>query len=230
MSRARATKATNRRRPPPPPHLPRPPVSAGGTATGRTPTNDELDYLAYSGWRPTVEKLIHLLRTFRRFDSADMLEQQMRATARQPSFEDEEQALSRIETELATLREECYPDLSDSQKEELRGVVRLAIRLVLTRKHWIPEGRAARERMLSAVARWQAEHPEHESREPSADQLRWSRPDKVSQWAKIWDVTPKVMHAMLASGNVRHKKINRQSYQVAIEDIPAAQQHRFLPK
>ena len=93
----------------------------------------DLDYLSYGGWRPTIEKLIQKLRCFRRFDTADLLEAQMRNTADGPSLDQQQQALSRISTELANLYGETNPDLSDNQREELQVAVGTAIRLASVR-------------------------------------------------------------------------------------------------
>lgn len=119
----------------------------------------ELEYLACGGWRPTVENLLHLLRSFRRFDSANLLERQMRDTSNQPSLDEEGQALSSIRTELATLTRQSKPDLSDSQKAELRKLLDEAIRLTTARWRAIPQERDSTKKAERTVARWLAEHP-----------------------------------------------------------------------
>jgi hypothetical protein len=57
--------------------------------------------------------------------------------------------------------------------------------------------------------------------------LDLSRPDTVARWAKVWGVSPRAMGKILRTGQVRSNMISRQSYQVAIEDIPAPQRRRF---
>jgi hypothetical protein len=55
----------------------------------------------------------------------------------------------------------------------------------------------------------------------------WSQPDTVARWAKVWGVSPRTMGKMLRTRKVRCQKLNRQAYQVAVDDIPAAHRRRF---
>jgi hypothetical protein len=62
-----------------------------------------------------------------------------------------------------------------------------------------------------------------------AGDVLWSQPDQVQRWAKVWGVSRRVMAQLLRAGVVRSRKVNRQTYSVAIDDIPAAHRARFLP-
>jgi hypothetical protein len=72
----------------------------------------------------------------------------------------------------------------------------------------------------------QGVHAPTDDKPASAD---WSRPCRVREWAKIYGVSPRVMGEMLRGDKVRNKKIHRQSYRVALDEIPSSHRQRFLP-
>jgi hypothetical protein len=57
--------------------------------------------------------------------------------------------------------------------------------------------------------------------------VNWSQPAAVKQWTSVFGVSRNTMAVLLKTGKVRSRQLTRQSYQVAIEDIPAAHRRRF---
>ena len=57
----------------------------------------------------------------------------------------------------------------------------------------------------------------------------WSRRQGVQAWANVFNVSRATMRTMLAEQRVRNMRYGRQSYAVAIDDIPAEHRARFRP-
>jgi hypothetical protein len=55
----------------------------------------------------------------------------------------------------------------------------------------------------------------------------WSICQGVEQWAHVFDVSRATMRRMLQDNRVRYKKLGRQTYLIAIADIPEVHQERF---
>jgi hypothetical protein len=96
----------------------------------------------------------------------------------------------------------------------LRGTKAEAYRLL---RVWREEGERFLEGQRAEVA----------ASTPAPSVPDWSQPDTVARWAKAWGVSRRAMGIMLRTGKVRNIRISRQSYQVAIEDIPAPHRRRF---
>jgi hypothetical protein len=55
----------------------------------------------------------------------------------------------------------------------------------------------------------------------------WSKPLGVAQWAKVFNVGRVTMRKVLKGQRVRNRCLGRQSYVIAIDDIPAEHRGRF---
>jgi hypothetical protein len=60
--------------------------------------------------------------------------------------------------------------------------------------------------------------------------LAWSDYKAVQEWATLFDVSRNKMHKMLAAQEYRNERLNRQSYRIAIEDLPPNVRRRVVPE
>jgi hypothetical protein len=75
----------------------------------QTSIKTDAHYLSCGGFRPAIEKLIQLLRSFRRFEDADFLEKQLRASAEPSGLTPAELAEWRVNTRLASQAQGAEP-------------------------------------------------------------------------------------------------------------------------
>jgi hypothetical protein len=54
----------------------------------------------------------------------------------------------------------------------------------------------------------------------------WSAPRGVKEWARVFGRSAKTVGRWFSSGRVRVRRLSRQSYQVALDDIPSAHRER----
>jgi hypothetical protein len=116
----------------------------------------------------------------------------------------------------------CKPDQTDLQFPDLyRRVGALLAR---------EDGTEAEHAALAAELR-DALHPAGRPRlEFTPDQPPdggWSLPNSVAHWARIFNVGRATMRKMLKGRKVRSRKYSRQSYAIAVDDIPAEHRGRF---
>jgi hypothetical protein len=162
-------------------------------------------------WREAVNRVIELLRVFRRYDDADYLEEEMRATARPVGLSEDQKALWRIKNEpsalgeslpkikgaLARLLTEEYRDLAPHQKQELREAIKEAVRLVTGHRRVFRLDRMRFEKAKGKVARWLRNHPKALRSEPEPETMTAIQPHGfTTDW-------PLGMKADLAQRKVR---------------------------
>jgi hypothetical protein len=58
--------------------------------------------------------------------------------------------------------------------------------------------------------------------------LRWTVPDSVPRWAKVYQISRNTMTKHLKEQTYRNRKVGR-LYEIAVEDLPAREQHKHLP-
>jgi hypothetical protein len=62
---------------------------------------------------------------------------------------------------------------------------------------------------------------------PPALEPEWTKADNVAGWAKVFGLSCRAMSGMLKEQTVRNKRLNRQAYQLAIDDLPASEQKKY---
>jgi hypothetical protein len=51
--------------------------------------------------------------------------------------------------------------------------------------------------------------------------------DGLTQWAKLFDISPTTLKRRFKDGLIRHKKLSAKSYQIAVDDLPAKHQDKY---
>jgi hypothetical protein len=74
-----------------------------------------------------------------------------------------------------------------------------------------------------------SETPQADLTEMPADDppLAWTTPDSPQRWAKVFGFSVDTLKRRFKAGQIRHKKLSTKSYQIAVDDLPAAQQTKF---
>ncbi len=58
----------------------------------------------------------------------------------------------------------------------------------------------------------------------------WTSADGPTQWARIFGVSASTFMRRIKEKKIRHKQLSTKSYQIAIDDLPAAHQEKFRNK
>jgi hypothetical protein len=64
---------------------------------------------------------------------------------------------------------------------------------------------------------------------PRPDEIEWTRADGPSKWAKLFGISPRSFIRLVEAGRIRARALTSKLYQVAIKDLPAQHQAKFLP-
>jgi hypothetical protein len=58
----------------------------------------------------------------------------------------------------------------------------------------------------------------------------WSKPDSPTRWAGVFGESPKTFMRKVNQGKIRAKKLTSKSYQIAVDDLPASEKPKHLPR
>ena len=82
--------------------------------------------------------------------------------------------------------------------------------------------------MVSSAA---APPPTNETPAPASPprdaNLRWTAPDTVSRWAKVYQIHRNTMTKRFKDKTYRNRKVGR-LFEIVVEDLPAQEQHKHL--
>lgn len=54
----------------------------------------------------------------------------------------------------------------------------------------------------------------------SGDDNRWSKPNGLTQWAKVFGFSPDTLKRRFKDGSIRHKKMSTKNYRIHVDDLP----------
>lgn len=57
--------------------------------------------------------------------------------------------------------------------------------------------------------------------------VEWTRPDTITNWGRVFGVGRNMMSAILEAKKVRHKKLGKGAYQIAVDDLPEDRKDEF---